>query len=230
MDRKHAGAIWLDASVGAVLRKLGELGLQEKTAVFLASDNGRDGKFACYDGGARSLLLARWNGFIPRGRVIRELVTNIDLAPTILDLCGVKAPNDLQMDGQSLVPLLQGDAAYRRGVLFLEITTERAVVTEDGFKYIAVRYPPEIQQQVDQGRRFNHWCQPMEKNTHTMGVDAAYPHYFDQDQLYDLNADPDEQRNLAGDPEYHPRLESMKKLLREHSIHLPHQFGEFTKR
>lgn len=228
MDRRQAGAIWLDASIGAVLGKLDQLGLADNTVVLLASDNGRDGKFACYDGGARSLLLARWKGGIPSGKVVANLASNIDLAPTILELCGIKAPADLHTDGQSLVPLLRGRGEYRRESLFLEITTERAVVTDDGLKYIAVRYPPAVQRQVDQGKRFNHWCQPMEKNTHTMGVDAAYPHYFDQDQLYNLNVDSKEQKNLAGDPEYGDRLEFLKKLLRDYSAHLPHAFGEFT--
>ncbi|MHC4443045.1 MAG: sulfatase family protein [Planctomycetota bacterium] len=230
MEPKQAAATWLDANIGTVLKKLDELDLADNTAILLASDNGRYGKFTCYDGGARTFLLVRWKGIIPSGKVCRKLASNIDLAPTILDLCGIKAPPDLQLDGKSLLPVLKTGGDYRRESLFLEITTERAVVTDDGFKYIAVRYPPDIQRQVDRGRRFNHWCQPMEKNTHTMGADKQYPNYFDQDQLYDLNVDPKERKNLTGDPEHRGRLESMKKLLREYSMRLPHKFGEFTSR
>jgi len=229
MDTKQAGAVWLDANIGAILKKLDALGLTDKTAVFLASDNGRWGKFTCYDGGARTILLARWPGHIPAGTVCDKLVSNIDLAPTILEMCGIEKPADLQLDGKSILPVLEGrEDDYRRESLFLEITTERAVVTDDGFKYIAVRYPPEIQELVNQGKRFNHWCQPMEKSTHTMGADKLYPHYFEQDQLYDLKADPKEQKNLIGDPAYRKRLAAMRQLLREYSARLPHTFGEFT--
>ncbi len=228
MEAKQAAVYWLDVNVGVILKKLDDLGLAENTVVFLASDNGRTGKFCCYDGGARTLLLARWKGKIPAGKVAHPLASNIDLAPTILDLCGVKKPADLHVDGQSLKPLLTG-GDYHRESIFIEITTERAVVTDDGFKYIAVRYPPDIQEKVDQGMKYDHWCRPYGgSESNVMGADTAFPGYFDQDQLYDLNTDPNEQRNLARDPKYRERLDAMKKRLREYSARLPHQFGEFT--
>ena len=229
MEPRQAGAYWLDANVGAILKKLDELGLADNTVVFLASDNGRKGKFACYDGGARTLLLARWKEVFPSGKVCSQLASNIDLAPTILDICGIKPPADMQLDGQSLLAALKAGGDYRRESLFLEITTERAVVTDDGFKYIAVRYPPDIQKQVDRGAKYDHWCRLIgDKGSNPMGADKEFPNYFDQDQLYDLNVDPREQKNLAGDPKYRQRLESMKKLLRQYSVRLPHKFGEFT--
>lgn len=229
MDPKAVASVWLDAGVGMILKKLDELGLAENTAIFLASDNGRSGKFAAYDGGARTILLARWKAGIPAGKVCDQLTSNVDLAPTILEICGIKPPADMKLDGQSLQPLLAG-GQYRRESVFLEITTERAVVTDDGFKYIAVRFPPEIQKKVDAGEKYDHWCRLIGKDSNTMGADTDFPHYFDQDQLYDLNADPQERRNLAKDAAYRDRLAAMKKLLREYSAGLPHQFGEFTDR
>jgi len=228
MGRKQAGALWLDAHIGTIVNKLEELGLTDNTAIFIASDNGRIGKFTCYDGGARTLFLAYWKGVIPPGKTCTQLTSNIDLAPTILEMCGIKPPADMKLDGQSIVGLLKDSGEYKRETLFLEITTERAVVTEDGIKYIAVRYPPDIQKQVDAGKMFNHWCQPMEKNTHTMMAEKYFPNYFDQDQLYDLNNDPKEQKNLIDDPQYQDRLKVLKQRLREYSAQLPHTFGEFT--
>lgn len=227
LDAHDAAAVWLDENIGAILRKLDELGIADNTVIFLASDNGRKGKFCCYDGGARTLMLARWKGVIPAGKVCDQLVSNIDLAPTILDMCGIKAPADYKMDGQSILPALKATGDYRRPSVFLEITTERAVVTDDGFKYIAVRFPPDIQKKVDAGEKYAHWCEPIEKSN-TMGADKEYPGYFDQDQLYDLNADPKEQKNLARDPQQRDRLAHMRQLLRDYSSHLPHQFGEFA--
>ena len=224
---KAAASIWLDDGVGAVLKKLDDLGLAEDTLVLLASDNGNLAKFTCYDGGARLPMVARWKGMIPARAVCDKLVSNLDFAPTLFEIAGVKPPAEMILDGQSIVEALEHDSSYRRDSLFLEITTERGVVTDDGFKYIAVRYLPDVQEQVDRGRKFNHWCQPLENATHTYGADERYPAYFDQDQLYDLNRDPAERENLAGEPAQQARLAKMQDLLRGYSATLPHAYGEF---
>jgi len=57
---------------------------------------------------------------------------------------------------------------------------------------------------------------------------GVFPHYFDPDQLYDLEADPCEQNNLAGDPACAPILADLKEKLRKKLRGLPHSFGEFT--
>ena len=227
VDPSQIGSTWLDDSVGAVLKKLEELNLARNTVVLLAGDNGNKAKFTCYDGGALMPFVARWPGESKPGSICDKLVSNIDFAPTILEICGVTAPADVRRDGQSIVAALKGDAAYRRDSLMLEITTERAVVTQDGFKYIAARYTPDVLVQVKAGKKFNHWCQPLEQATHTYNADKNYPGYFDLDQLYDLNADPGEQKNLAPNPGYAGKLTQLKEVLRNYSQQLPHPFGEF---
>ncbi|MBN2450915.1 MAG: sulfatase-like hydrolase/transferase, partial [Lentisphaeria bacterium] len=228
VNDKAAGSIWMDDGVGAVLARLDALGLRENTLVLLASDNGNVAKFTCYDGGARLPFVARWPGAIPAGSVCDKLVSNLDFAPTAFELAGADVPAAMVLDGQSILGALRGDPGYRRESVFLEITTERAVVTDDGFKYIAVRYLPDAQKAVDRGERHNHWCQPMDKSTHSFNAENRYPAYFDQDQLYNLNTDPEEQKNLAGNPAFADRLTRLKALLRTYSATLPHTFGEFT--
>lgn len=229
LEPKAAASVWLDENIGTILKTLEKQGLADNTIVFLASDNGRSGKGAAYDGAARTILIARWKGHVPSGTECNKLVENIDLAPTILELAGIKPPADLVLDGKSFMPVLQGKPGYQRDSLFIEITTERAVVTDDGFKYIAIRFTPEIQKEVDKGIRYSHWGLPVGK-ANSMGADKDFPGYFDQDQLYDLNTDPKERKNLASDPKHHDRLVRMQKLLREYSSRLPHTFGEFTKK
>jgi len=151
-------ASWLDDGVGAVLDRLDELGLAEDTLVIFTSDHGNRGKFTCYDGGARQPCIVRWPGVVDPGTTREELVSNVDLAPTLFDILGVDPPEDYHVDGQSFAPLLTGEGGYERDSLFLEITTERAIVTEEGYKYIAVRYPPEIQAEVDEGATYSHDC------------------------------------------------------------------------
>jgi len=223
----QAGVTWLDDGVGAVLDKLAKLGLAERTLVLLAGDNGNVAKFTCYDGGALMPFLARWPGKIRPGSVCDKLTANIDLAPTILEVCGIKPPAEAAFDGQNIWPALQGNAAYQRASLMLEITTERAIVSEDGFKYLAVRYKPAVLEQMAKGVKFNHWCQPMDQSTHSYNAEKNYPAYWDADQLYDLRQDPQEQKNLAAQPSQKERLEKMKALLRQYSAGLPHSFGEF---
>ncbi|MFB6295475.1 MAG: sulfatase [Halobacteriales archaeon] len=221
---------WVDDGVGAVLDALEEHGVAEDTLVVFTSDHGDiEGKFSTYDRGARQPCLARLPGHTDSRGPCEDLVSNVDLAPTIFDLAGIEPPADYQVDGQSFLPCLTGEGSYERESVFLEITTERAVVTDDNYKYIAVRYPPEIQERVDAGERFNYWCVRYDGDVHhTYGADEYYPAYFEADQLYDLDADPEEQHNLAGDPEQADRLERMQGLLAAYSADLPHAFGEFT--
>ena len=221
-------ATWLDDGVGAVLDTLDELGLAEDTLVIFTSDHGDiEGKFTCYDRGAREPCLARLPGHTEEHGLCDDLVSNVDLAPTLFDLAGVDPGPEYTVDGQSFLPLLTG-GDYERDSLFLEISSERAVVTDDGYKYIAVRHPPEIQERVDDGEVLDHWGYPPDDDHASYGAHEYFPAYFDQDQLYDLDEDPEEQHNLADDPAYADRLDRMQDLLGEYSADLPHEFAEFS--
>jgi len=225
----RAFATWLDDGVGAVLDRLDSLGIAEETLVIFTSDHGNRGKFTCYDAGARQPCLARWPAVLEPRDPETDLVSNVDIAPTLFDLAGVDPGNDYTVDGRSFAPLLTGSSEYDRESLYLEMTTERAVVTDDNWKYIAVRYPPEIQKRVDAGEQFTHWGVRYDGDVHhTYGADEDFPAYFDQDQLYDLDTDPHEQHNLADDPAHADRLKQLREQLRGYCDALPHEFAEFT--
>jgi len=114
----------MDQSVGDIIKELKERGLYHNTVVVFYSDNGHfmgehgfSGKWLMYE---ESL---RVPGFIfdprdPKGRVrSQEMVLNIDLAPTILDLAGLEIPS--HMDGKSLVPLLEDpDLPFREDFFY----------------------------------------------------------------------------------------------------------------
>ena len=103
----------VDDSVGKVLDYLDEAGLADNTIVFYSADNGwylgdlglYDKRFM-YEPGLRVPLLVRGPGIKP-GNTPAQLVANIDLAPTFLELAGLKIPESMQ--GRSLVPLLKGE-------------------------------------------------------------------------------------------------------------------------
>lgn len=109
--RHLAGA---DENLGKLLDALDELGLANDTVVVFTSDNGYylgehglGDKRSLYEESLRIPLLVRYPRLVASGRIIDELVLNIDLAPTLLGLAGVAAPRDMQ--GMSWVPLLAGE-------------------------------------------------------------------------------------------------------------------------
>lgn len=109
----------LDESAGAVLARLDELGLAERTLVVFLSDNGglasqtsmeplRGSKGTLYEGGIRVPLFLRWPGRIAAGLELDEPVIGTDLVPTLLAAAGLAAPEGYDLDGVSLWPLLEG--------------------------------------------------------------------------------------------------------------------------
>ena len=129
----------IDENFGALRRRLIELKLEDDTILIFMTDNGtatgcvvdaedfvsqgynagmRGRKGSPYDGGHRVPLFLRWkNGGFDHGRDIADLVANVDLMPTLLDLCGLPVPEGLRFDGVSLKPLLAaGGSGQEHGV------------------------------------------------------------------------------------------------------------------
>ncbi len=143
------GMQWLDCGLGAVINRLDELHLLENTLVIVFSDNNQRGKETLYEGGARVPLLMMWPKRLRAGTTDRHLVSNVDFTPTIFDACGIKPPKDMTLDGRSMLPVLLDPQASWREALLLENGQTRAAVA-DRWKYIAVRYPPEVQTKIDE--------------------------------------------------------------------------------
>jgi len=113
----------VDTNVGRVLAELDRLRLAESTIVVFLTDNGgtagvkhfnagmRGGKTSVHEGGTRVPLFIRWPAKPNEPRIVQQIAAHIDLAPTLLDLCGVAPPAGAKFDGRSLRPLLTGDAA-----------------------------------------------------------------------------------------------------------------------
>ncbi|HND53163.1 MAG TPA: sulfatase-like hydrolase/transferase, partial [Pirellulaceae bacterium] len=124
----------LDSAVGVVLDKLTELKLDENTLVIFTSDNGglattegpdtpatsnaplREGKGWLYEGGLRVPLIVRWPGRGKSGATEATPACSVDIVPTVLEACGLKAAEGL--DGVSLTPLLTGAGPIARDALY----------------------------------------------------------------------------------------------------------------
>ena len=114
----------LDANIGRLMTRLDEWRLSNDTIVMFACDNGpqtdrynngfRARKGSVYEGGTRSPFLIRWPGKITAGRKVAAIAAHIDVVPTVLDLCGLKAPPGPPVDGVSLLGVLEGRAAAPR--------------------------------------------------------------------------------------------------------------------
>ena len=109
----------LDATVGDVMKWLRDSGLDQNTLVIFMSDNGpivppgsagpySGGKFSCEEGGVRVPAIMRWPARIRPGRVVSELVSSLDLFPTLVTLTGAKLP-PRPMDGQDVSRLVTGE-------------------------------------------------------------------------------------------------------------------------
>jgi arylsulfatase A-like enzyme len=135
----------VDDQVGRILAGLDELGLRESTLVVFTSDHGEHlGDHGLIQKGppgldscARVPLVISSPGRIPAGQVRNEIVELVDLAPTVLELCGVEAPDFLQ--GRSLGPLLTGGEYSPRSSAYMEwknpFESSWRTVRTERFKY-----------------------------------------------------------------------------------------------
>ncbi len=124
----------IDENVGRLLARLTELKLDDNTIVVFMTDNGtaidpaqgfgfnagmRGFKGSEYEGGHRVPCFIRWPGVLPAGKDVTPITAHIDILPTLLDLCGLKKPDNIAFDGTSLRPLLTGSGSWPARTLFV---------------------------------------------------------------------------------------------------------------
>lgn len=140
-----AGANWLDEVIAALTSKVEELGIAENTLIIYFNDNGMEthAKGSCYEGGINVPVIFRWPGKIESGSS-EAFISNIDFVPTILELAGAEKPDEMLLNGKSLLPLLDGNKPEDwRASIYSEIGYTRSVTTKD-WKYIAFKVPPSV--------------------------------------------------------------------------------------
>jgi uncharacterized sulfatase len=140
LAKYYAMCEWFDETCGQLLRHLDDKNLRENTIVVFAVDNGwiqetgpakrTRGNFAPrsklspYDGGLRTPVMIRWPGRTKAGRY-DDLVSTIDLAPTMLTACGL--PQNAELPGMSLLEVAAGRGRLPRDAVFGEIYEHTAV-------------------------------------------------------------------------------------------------------
>jgi arylsulfatase A-like enzyme len=181
----------VDEGLGRIVAALEEEGILDETFMLFTSDNGFFyGEHSLslerrlpYEESIRSPLVVRYPAVTDAGSQIDELVSSVDIAPTVLEIAGV--PIDDQIQGRSLVPLLQGRAVdWRHAVLVEFYTYENPFPWLLDMDYRAVR--------TDR-YKYIHWM-----------------HHPDENELYDLIDDPYEMRNLIDDPSMVPVIRDLR--------------------
>ena len=228
-DSNVAGEAWIDDSLGAIFRKLEELGIDDNTLVIFAPDHGRDGKASVFSHGSCQVpMIMRWPKGIPAGKICEELVQNVDLVPTYFELGKAEKPKSYQIDGQSLAPLFEnGKANDWRDHLYLEMGAARATVTKD-WSYIAVRHTKEQIAAIKKATPQNLPKAMSYIGRLGIGVRGAdRPGFFEEDQLYHLKRDPKEMKNVAYNKAQATRMKEMRKLMQQDLEAIGRPFGEF---
>jgi len=229
-------AAWWDGAVGAIIQELKKTGAYENTIIVYQSDHGgpRNGKTTLYETGVQVPSLMQWPAKEVEGVVYPHVTSSVDITPTILDCAGVQVPQTMHMDGVSLKPVLLGSSKPVQEAIFLQLGYACAVKT-DTMKYIAVRYPKEIEEKISRGENFKGFGKETLKQPYLMlhaelcsWAASSNPHYFERDQLYDLVHDPEEKVNLfTQKPEAAKKMQAL--LAQEIKKHIPHRpFGEFN--
>jgi arylsulfatase A-like enzyme len=189
---------WVDDDVGRLLDTLDDLKLADDTVVIYASDNGyflgehnSGDKRALYDEALRIPLVVRYPKLFPKGMVNDAMVLNIDLAPTLLDLAGVKVPDTMQ--GRSWKALAAGEkVADWRTSFFAQYYKELGNVPT---------------------------CYAVRTTMHKL---VKYPGHPEWTELYDLNADPHEVKNLVSDGPLTAKLDDeLAKLIKQVGYTVP---------
>ena len=176
----------VDENVGRLFAFLEEKNLIENTFVMFLTDNGpntaryvgpfRGQKSDVYEGGIRTPLWMHWPAKFPAGTKRDTLTAHIDLMPTILDICEVKAPQDVSLDGRSFLPLLLNqNAAWPERTITIQ--THRGTQPQRFHHFMT---------------RDNRW-----KLVHPSGFGRESFDGKPEFELYDLQNDPGETNNLA---------------------------------
>lgn len=185
----------VDESLGRVLATLEEIGELDNTVIIYSSDNGYfmgehgywDKRIA-YENSIRIPMLIRYPKMIKAGTLIKQNTLNIDLAPTILELAGVKTPNYMQ--GESMVMLFDGKSDvsnWRRSFMF-------EYYVDDAYPYAG----PNMLAIKSEKYKL---------------IDAFLEN--DLDELYDLENDPGEMNNLINNKDYQEVVVEMRLELEQ---------------
>lgn len=224
-SRYLAEITYYDDQIGQILDLLDRHGLAENTLVMVVSEQGNSFPFAkwtCYDMGLHSGMIVRWPGKVKPGSQALAMVEYADVTPTFVDVAGGQpAP---EWDGRSFLPVLQGKTDHHKDAVYGLMTTRGIIAGSDAFPIRTVRtdryrliwnLTPEtvFSNACTQDPTFKSMLQAASAGDPVARrVTHDYQHRPEW-ELFDVQADPLEQNNLAGRPELGQVQESLRLKL-----------------
>ena len=206
LGRLHGRVRAVDEGVGIILDALSAAGQEQNTLVIFTTDHGLAfprAKGTLYDSGLEVAFIVRWPDVVKPGEARQELLCNIDLVPTLLDILNIEPRKEL--DGESFLPLLHGQEQAVRDHFVCQMTWHDRYIPMRGIRTTEWKYirhfnnepnlylPADVEESIS-GQVFR---------SHEQGDHRP------AEELYDLKADPHELNNLALDD----ALEDTKKAL-----------------
>ncbi|MEW4486675.1 sulfatase [Thalassoglobus sp. JC818] len=233
---------WFDTHIGRALEELQRRGRLENTLIIATSDHGMPFprvKGQIYDDGFHVPFAVRWGDRVKAGRTVTDFITFPDVAPTILEVAGVAAPD--QVTGQSFLPQLLSEESGRidpeRNYTLLG--KERHDIGRTDGELLSVGYPSRAIRTDDwlYVRNFKpqRWpvgdpqfgflnCDGSPTKSYLTGLTVGHEHYHffelafgkrPEQELYAIEADPDCVKNLAVDPQHVAIVEQLWNQLQE---------------
>jgi N-sulfoglucosamine sulfohydrolase len=215
----------LDEQVGALMKMLDDTKQSQNTIVLFVSEQGSSfpygGKWSVYDNGIHASAILRWPGKVKPGSTSSALMQYVDVPPTCLAAAGID-PTEIDVgcpdangatgfDGRSFLPVLLGETDTLRDHIFAQHTTVGTngaigpypIRTVRGTRYKLIRnLAPELTYTIGglhKGQPIESWQADAKSNP---SLAARVTHLFNRpaEELYDLESDPFETKNLASDP------------------------------
>jgi arylsulfatase A-like enzyme len=206
----YGAVVGVDENLARVMKFLEDTRQMQDTLILYSSDNGfflgdhgwYDKRFM-YEPSLRVPLLVRYPRLETKGKVLDQMVQNIDFAPTMLDFAGVPIPESMQ--GRSFRPMLEGAAPadWRRSVYYAYFENSwllrgksREEMSDPTFQFFTPhRVSPHRGVRTDRYKLIEYYTEG------------------DYWELFDLHSDPNELRNLYGDPSATAITADLKKEL-----------------
>ena len=163
----------MDKNIGRLVEYLKETEKYDNTLIIFTSDNGglneisrqwplRAGKGSYFEGGIRVPMIAIWNAKIEAGSFSRKSVSQIDFFPTFLDAAGIDIPKNKVLDGESLMPIFNGESFLERPLfwhfpIYLKAYSDDNPQTHDVYfrtrpGSVVLKYPWKLHEYFEDGR------------------------------------------------------------------------------
>jgi len=226
LEQEKTDILWLDDGIGALLNKLEKIGKLDNTVIFFIDDHGvESGKGSLYEGGIKTVSFVWGPSFIKSGIRSKQLVSNIDMVPTAMEMAGITPSKKYQIDGTSMLPLLEGNDAPIHESLYFEMGATRAII-KDGYKYLAFKAPNNVKTKLEKnGKKATHLCdKPGGRGSESPALKFYAKNYFSEDQFYNLEKDPFESNNMYNDLMQKTKIEELKGDLMKYIEELPGTF------